>query len=119
MASSIEATVRTYAAVWGEPDPAKRARMIEECFAADGRIATSGAGIRGRAELAAAITELRADPRGLAVRLAGPIDVQGRKFRIHSSIEQRDGGSTAFFDAGEVDADGRISILITFREPSV
>lgn len=109
--------MRTYAAVWAEPDPDTRARMIEDCFAADGRIATSGAGIRGRAELAAAITELRADPRGLAVRLVGAIDVQGRKFRIHSVVEQRDGGTTAFFDAGEVDVDGRISILITFREP--
>lgn len=90
--------------------------MIEDCFAADGRIATSGAGICGRVELAAAIAELRADPRGLEVRLAGAIDVQGRKFRIHSVIAQRDGGATKFFDAGEVDADGRISILITFRE---
>lgn len=117
MTSSTEASVRTYAAAWAEPDADKRARMIEDCFAADGRIATSGAGICGRAALAAAITELRADPRGLSVHLAGAIDVQGRKFRIHSVVEQRDGGKTAFFDAGEVDADGRIAILITFREP--
>ena len=110
--------MRTYAAVWAEPDPDTRARMIEDCFAADGRIATSGAGICGRAELAAAITEFRADPSGQTVRLAGAIDAQGRKFRIHTVVEQRDGSAAAFFDAGEVDADGRIKILITFREPT-
>ena len=117
MPSATEAAVLTYAAAWAEPDPDKRARMIEECFAADGRIATSGAGICGRAALAAAITEFRADPRGLSVRLAGAIDVQGRKFRISTVVEQRDGAASGFFDAGEVDADGRIAILITFREP--
>ena len=117
MASATEAAARTYAAAWQEPDPDHRARMIEDCFAVDGRIVTSGDGIRGRAELAAAISELRADPRGLAVKLLEPIDVQGRKFRLHSIVEQRDGSATRFFDAGEVDADGRITTLITFREP--
>jgi hypothetical protein len=117
MSSSTEAAVRTYAAAWDEPDAEKRARMIEDCFAADGRIATSGAGICGRDALAAAISEFRADPRGQTVRIEGAIDVQGRKFRIHTVVEQRDGSKTAFFDAGEVNADGRIAMLITFREP--
>jgi len=118
MASPTEIAARTYAAAWTEPDPAERARMIEACFASDGYIATSGDGIRGRSELAAAITELRADPRGLSVKLVGAIDVQGRKFRLRSVVEQRDGGATAFFDAGEVDAEGRIHTLLAFREPS-
>ena len=118
MASPTESAVRTYEAAWSEPDAEKRTRMIEECFAADGRIATSGPGIRGRAELATAMADFRADPRGLTVRLTGPIDVQGAKFRIHSVVEHRDGSKTAFFDAGEVDAEGRIAILITFREPA-
>lgn len=118
MTAQTEAAARMYAAAWEEPDAGKRARMIEDCFAADGRIATSGDGIRGRAALAAAISELREDPRGLAVRLLEPIDVQGRKFRLRSVVEQRDGSATQFFDAGEVDADGRIAILITFREPA-
>jgi len=117
MSSATEVAARTYVAAWQELDPDNRTRMIEDCFAADGRIVTSGDGIRGRAELAAAITELRADPRDLSVKLVGAIDVQGRKFRLHSVVEQRDGSATRFFDAGDVDADGRITTLITFREP--
>jgi hypothetical protein len=114
MPSPTEIAVRTYAAAWEELDPAERARMIDACFATDGRIATTGDGIRGRAALAAAIAEFRADPRGLRVRIAGAIDIQGRRFRFHTVIEHRDGTVANAFDAGEVDADGRIAILLAF-----
>src|SRR5512141_2169821 len=103
MASPTEIAARTYAAAWNEPDPEKRVRMIEACFAPNGRIATSAAGIEGQAALAQAITEFRADPRGLTARIAGALDVQGHKFRFHSVVEHRDGTADEFFDAGEVD----------------
>jgi hypothetical protein len=32
-------------------------------------------------------------------------------------VERRDGTSLEFFDAGEIDADGRISLLLTFDGP--
>lgn len=117
MASPTEIAAQTYAAAWSEPDPAIRARMIDACFAVDGRIVSPGAVIRGRAALAAAITDFRADPRGLTAALASPVDARGPIFRFRSTIAHRDGTTGEFFDTGEVDADGRITVLIAFAGP--
>src|SRR5438045_1486876 len=73
MPSPTEIAARTYVAAWQEPDPAARARLIDACFAAEGRIVSPGAVIRGRAALAASIDAFFADPGGLrAPRVAGP-----------------------------------------------
>jgi hypothetical protein len=113
--SSTEIAAQTYVAAWQEADAAARARLIEACFAVEGRIVSRGAVIRGRAGLAAAIDDFLADPRGLSARLASAIDVQGPIFRLRAVVEDRD-GRIVFdgFDAAEVDADGRIAVLLTF-----
>ena len=115
MSSPTEIAAQTYVAAWQEPDAAARARLIEACFAAEGRIVARGSVIRGRAGLAAAIDAFFADPRGLSARLASAIDVQGPIFRLRAVVEDRD-GRTVFdgFDAAEVDADGRIEVLLAF-----
>jgi hypothetical protein len=115
MPTPTEIAAQTYVAAWQEPDPAARARLIEACFAADGRIVSRGAVIRGRAALAAAIDGFIADPRGLRPRLPSAIDVQGPLFRFRALVEDRDGRVILDgFDAAEVDADGRITVLLTF-----
>jgi hypothetical protein len=115
MSSPAEAAARTYVAAWQEGDPAARARLIEACFAPDARIVAPGAVIRGRAELAKAIADLHADPRGLSARLTSAVEAQGRLFRFRSVVETRE-GQVVFdgFDAAEVDADGRITVLLAF-----
>jgi hypothetical protein len=115
MSSPSEVAARTYVAAWQEPDPAARARLIEACFAADGRIVTPGSVIHGRAGLAKAIADLFADPRGLSARLTSAIDAQGPMFRFRSVVADRD-GRIVFdgFDAAEVDAAGRITVLLAF-----
>lgn len=118
MSNPTEVAARTYAAAWAELDPVARARMLEACFAADGRIAARGDGIRGRAALAAAIDAFHADPRRLTTRITSAIDVQGRLFRFRAVLEHADGTPFAeVHDAGEVDAEGRIAILLTFVGP--
>ena len=115
MPSSTEIAAQTYVAAWQEPDAAARARLIEACFAVEGRVVSRGAVIRGRAGLAAAIDAFLADPRGLSARLASAIDVQGPIFRLRAVVEDRDGRIVLDgFDAAEVDADGRIAVLLTF-----
>ena len=115
MPSSTEIAAQTYVAAWQEPEAAARARLIEACFAVEGRIVSRGAVIRGRAGLAAAIDAFFADPRGLSARLASVIDVQGPIFRLRAVVEDRDGRIVLDgFDAAEVDADGRIAVLLTF-----
>jgi hypothetical protein len=115
MPSSTEMAAQTYVAAWKEPNPSTRAPQIDRCFAAEGRIVSPGAVISGRAALAAAIDAFFADPRGLSARLLSPIDAQGPIFRFRSVVEDRD-GRIVFdgFDAGEVDVDGRITVLLTF-----
>ncbi|MEO8551805.1 MAG: hypothetical protein ABI678_17635, partial [Kofleriaceae bacterium] len=61
--------------------------------------------------------ELYADPRGLQVRLTSRVDAQGTTFRFRSSVTPRDGAPIEFFDAGEVGADGRITLILTFAGP--
>jgi SnoaL-like domain len=115
MPSPAEIAAQTYVATWQEPDAGARARLLEACFAVDGRIVSPGAVIRGRAALAAAIEAFLADPRGLSARLMSAIDAQGPIFRFRSVVEDRD-GRIVFdaLDAGEVDVDGRITALLTF-----
>jgi hypothetical protein len=115
MSSPSEIVAQTYVKAWQEPDVASRTRLIEACFADDGRIVSPGAVIRGRAGLAAAMSDFFADPRGLSARLLSAIDAQGPIFRFRSVVEDRD-GRVVFdgFDAAEVDTDGRITVLLTF-----
>jgi hypothetical protein len=115
MPNPTERAARTYVAAWQERDAVARARLLEGCFAIAGRIVSPGAIIRGRAALAAEIDAFFADPRGLSARLASAIDAQGPIFRFRSLVEDRDGGVVFDgFDAGELDVEGRITVLLTF-----
>ena len=49
--------------------------------------------------------------------MASAIDAAGTTFRYRSIVERSDGTSTEFFDAGEIDADGRITTLLVFTGP--
>jgi hypothetical protein len=114
MPQPVEIAVDTYIRAWSERDPAVRATMIEACFAADGRIVAHHNEIRGRAALAAAMAKFLADPQVLRIRVTSAIDARGTTFRFRVMTDRRDGSSLESFDAGEIDAEGRISLLLTF-----
>jgi hypothetical protein len=114
MPSAVERAVDTYVRAWSEPDAAIRAQMLEECFAEDGRIVAPSSQIRGRAALAEFMTRFLAEPTLLRVRVTSAVDVGETTFRYCSSIERRDGTSREFLDAGELDASGRIALLLVF-----
>ena len=117
MPSPVETAVQTYVRASCERDPAARAKLIEACFAEDGRFVTRSAVIRGRAGVDAMIARFLADPQLLGFRLVSVLDAVGTTFRYRSVVERRDGTSLEFFDAGEIDADGRISTLLVFAGP--
>ena len=117
MPSPVETAVETYIRAAGERDPAVRAKLIEACFAEDGRFVTRSAVIRGRAGVDAMIARGHADPDMLGFRLTSVIDAVGTTFRYSSIVERRDGTTIAFFDAGEIDADGRIATMLVFSGP--
>ena len=114
MPSPVQTAVETYVRACEERDPAKRAKLIVACFAEDGRFVTGSGVIRGRAGVDAMIARFLADPQVLGFRMASVIDTAGTTFRYRSIVERRDGTSIEFFDAGEIDADGRIATMLVF-----
>jgi hypothetical protein len=119
MRSIVEAAVDTYIRASSERDPEARAAMLEACFAADGRMVSRSREIRGRTALADEIARYLADPQLLSFRVLSAIDAGDTTFRFQSVLERRDGTKLEFLDAGEVDATGRISLLLTFAGPLV
>lgn len=117
MATAVETAVETYVRAIGERDASVRAKLIAAAFAEDGRMVTQGREIRGHAALVSMIERFIADPRLLRIRMASPVDAVGTIFRYRAIADFRDGTSAESFDAGEIDASGRISVLLTFTGP--
>jgi hypothetical protein len=118
MSTPVEIAARTYVAAWQEPDRDARVRLVEACWAEDGRLVTGGREFRGREALLAMMDALFADPRGPRVKLVSAIDARGTIFRFRAVAVDADGTvSPESFDAGEVGADGRIEHILTFTGP--
>lgn len=117
MPSPVHSAAETYIRAGGERDPATRAKLLEACFADDGRLVTRSGVIRGRAGVDAMLARFLADPEILGFRMASVIDAAGTTFRFRSIVVRRDGTSVEFSDVGEVDADGRIVTLLVFAGP--
>lgn len=114
MATPVEVAVETYVRAAGERDPATRARLLAACFAEDGRLVTRSGVLRGPAAVDAMIARFHADPQLRGFRLASVIDAAGTTFRYRVIVERQDGTLVEGFDAGEIDADGRIATLLVF-----
>ena len=117
MSSPVETAVQTYVLAAGEHDPAVRAKLLEACVAEGGRLVTRSGVIRGRAAIDAMIARALSDPQMLGFHMASVIDAAGTTFRYRSIVERRDGVSIEFFDAGEIDDDGKITTLLVFAGP--
>src|SRR5512142_3354453 len=107
MPSPVEIAVDTYIRVFSESDPAKRAALIESCFASNGRIVTRSREIRGRAGVQEMAERFLEDPEVLRIRVVA-VDAQNTTFRLRALTELRDGRTLEVNDAGEIDSDGRI-----------
>jgi hypothetical protein len=115
--ATVEGTLRDYVRAWSARDPAARASLVESCFAEQGRLVTGGRQLRGRAALAELMAEFHARTSVKEVRFGSAVDIQGTLFRLRGIVEFWDGAVAENFDAGEVDADGRIALLLTFAGP--
>jgi hypothetical protein len=118
MAIPIETAIAMYMEAWSERDPARRERLIEDCFAPEGRIVTRGREIIGRAAFADMIANFQGRQDFVRLRLTSAIDAGKFSFRFSGVIDLPDGTSSVeAFDSGEVDPTGRISLLFTFDGP--
>jgi hypothetical protein len=117
MSSAVEKAVQAYIRAASERDPALRAQLLAECFAADGRLLSRSREIRGHAQMLEMLARFHADPRVLRIRVLSAIDAGNTTFRFRSAAELRDGTLLESLDTGEIDADGRISLILTFAGP--
>ncbi|MEO8214350.1 MAG: nuclear transport factor 2 family protein [Myxococcales bacterium] len=117
MPSPVEVAVDTYVRACCERDPAQRAQLFEACLAGDVRMVTRSREVRGRAAFTAYLEPFLADPRLLRIRVISVVDASGTTFRYRAVAEMRDGTSLEAFDAGEIDASGHISLILTFAGP--
>lgn len=117
MASTEETAVETYVRACTERDAALRTTLLEACLAESVRMVTRSRTIGGRAALIRELNRFLASPQLLRVRLISALDAGGTTFRYRALAEFADGTSAEAFDAGELDADGRIGLILTFAGP--
>lgn len=117
MTTLVEKAVDTYVRAWKELDPARRWELVEACWAMNGRLVTRNREIRGRKALAEEMAKTHADPTMLGIRIVSAIDAKGRTFRFRAVADLNNGTSPETFDAGEIDDEGRISVILTFGGP--
>lgn len=117
MANAIEGVVETYIQAWRERDPVLRERLLDACFASEGRFVTRRRVLRGRAALAAEMARFHAATGWHSIHLTSVIDTGETTFRFRGVVELDSGVVAEASDAGEVDAEGKISLLITFDGP--
>jgi hypothetical protein len=114
MPTPVEIAAEKYIAAAFERDPAARATLVEACCAADIRLVTRSGVIRGHAGIRAMLDRVHGDPQIAGIRMASVVDATGAIFRYRSFIQRGDGTELEFFDAGEIDADGKIVTLLVF-----
>ena len=114
MSSAVENAVGNYIRAVGERDEGVRAALLEACIAEDARVVTRERVVAGRDAIAAMVRRFIEDPAVEGFRLTSAIDLGVRTFRYSSMVQFRNGKVVEFFDAGEVDAEGKISFLLVF-----
>lgn len=117
MRSAVEVAVDTYILASQERDPLIRAQLLEACYAENARMVTRNRELHGRAALADMLDRFHENPQLLRIRVTSTVDAQGTTFRYRAVADFRDSPSAEVFDAGEIDASGRISLILTFAGP--
>lgn len=117
MPSAVETAVDNYIRAVKERDPTVRASLVESCLAPDCRIVARSREIRGCAAFLEELARLHADPELSGIHITSAIDAIGSTFRFRSQLERRDGTRLEFFDAGQIDASGKIALSLVFAGP--
>lgn len=114
MPSPVEVAVETYIRASCERDPRVRAELLATCFAENGRMVTQSREICGRAAVAEMLDRFLASPDVVRIRVTSAVEARGTTFRYRAVADMKDGRSLEAFDAGEIDEEGRIRLILTF-----
>lgn len=111
MSSHADEAVDAYVEAAREKDPDTRARLLEACWADDGRLVVHGGRtLRGRDEVRAMFARFAGNTGIAGVRVLER-DARGSTFTLRYVTERKDGSTAEALDVGEVDEAGRISLL--------
>ena len=114
-ALATEALLDTYFAMWREPDPAKRAALVEASFVPDGRHVDPMADAHGYAELDAMVANIHATYPGFSIARTSGVDQHGDQLRFAWEVVQADGTPlVAGLDVAELAPDGRFRRVAGF-----
>ncbi|MEY2936251.1 MAG: hypothetical protein RL033_7000 [Pseudomonadota bacterium] len=117
MTTPVQQAVDAYILAASERDSRARARLLESCLAEDAVMVSTGREFRGRDAIAKMLDRAHADPEFVGIRMVSAIDARGTLFRYRAVADFRNGTSLEAFDAGQIDASGRISLILTFSGP--
>lgn len=106
--------VDLYVRAGRELDPERRAALIAECWAEDGRLVAHGGGtVMGRQAIGAMFERFIENPRVRGFRVLAK-DVRGKTFRLRYVTDFADGTARESLDVGELNETGRIALLLVF-----
>jgi SnoaL-like domain len=113
--TDLASTIDTYLAAWTEQDPGRRAKLIEDVWADDGRLVDPPLAAEGRGAISDMAAALQAQFPGHTFRQASGIDAHHDHFRFAWELVGRDGTvAVAGLDVGELAADGRLARITGF-----
>jgi len=104
-----------YLAAWNEPDPARRAALIEQVWAADGRLIDPPLAAEGHAGIGDMAAALQTQFPGHRFRRASGIDAHHDQLPFAWQLVGPDGAvALAGLDVGELADDGRLRRIVGF-----
>jgi hypothetical protein len=113
--NDLTTTVDTYLAAWNEPDPARRADLIESVWAADGHLIDPPLAAEGHSEISDMASALQAQFPAHRFRRASAIDAHHNQLRFGWELVGPDGAvALSGLDVGEVGEDGQLRRITGF-----
>jgi hypothetical protein len=111
----VTTTLDAYLAMWRESDPARRMRLIETAWDADGRYVDPLFDARGHAALSEMVSEAQRRFPAHDLRRVGDLDTHHDQVRFAWEVRTPDGAlALAGVDVGALGSDGRLLQLAGF-----
>lgn len=116
--TNLTTTIDTYLVAWTEPDATKRVRLIEQVWAADGRLIDPPLASEGHTGISEMMAALQGQFPGHTFRRASGIDAHHEYIRFGWELVAPDGTvALAGMDVGELATDGRLRRITGFFGP--
>ncbi|WP_305094569.1 nuclear transport factor 2 family protein [Prescottella sp. R16] len=115
--NDLDTTIRNYLDTWNETDSGKRAALVEDLWARDGRYVDPMGSAEGPAAVSALIGAVQEQFEGMRFELAGDIDAHHDQARFTWALGPVGAEPLVIgFDVLECDPDGRVRTVLGFLD---